>query len=527
MKRTALCLVAVALLLGIYVQNADAASITLLNMTQAYTGQPRTPTVVVSGATVYTITFQLCTTQYCAILTGPAFSSPPPIGPSTPGSSPSYYKVTVKTVNANPLPNVTKTGIFKINPPTGTLGGGTTGGGSEGGIVWYFTGLWSGDEAYTPDGSWYVPTSLSAELSPSWSLKSITVTTYDVDSVGAPTQHVDTLVPIPPAAPPVLSSGSGGGVHIWNDICYPDPNVPGCDAMGTGENGFVWDSIVGTDGFESTFGFTLDNPGIDIHYIPPNTDPNVPPPNVIMVSYDFTVGTETEPVSIERTWAIDYAHSDFEGAEKHVAFIETTPEPPLPPSEPTISFAGDITDGASYFFGSVPAQPTCTAAYPDGITTGLSCDVSGYSTAVGEYTLIATATDEAGNTFVKPETLSYTVLGWTLNGFYQPVDMNGIYNLAKGGSTIPLKFEIFAGVTELTDTAAVKSLKPTQTTCSATAQTDDIEVLSTASSTVVRYDTTAGQFIYNWKTPRVAGVCYRFTVTTQDGSSLQALFQLK
>ena len=56
---------------------------------------------------------------------------------------------------------------------------------------------------------------------------------------------------------------------------------------------------------------------------------------------------------------------------------------------------------------------------------------------------------------------------WTLNGFYQPVDMNDVYNIVKGGSTVPLKFEIFAGSTELTDIAYIKSLTYAQTACDA------------------------------------------------------------
>lgn len=37
----------------------------------------------------------------------------------------------------------------------------------------------------------------------------------------------------------------------------------------------------------------------------------------------------------------------------------------------------------------------------------------------------------------------------------------------------------------------------------------------------------AGQFIYNWKTPKTPGKCYAVTMTAQDGSSLTALFKLK
>jgi hypothetical protein len=191
---------------------------------------------------------------------------------------------------------------------------------------------------------------------------------------------------------------------------------------------------------------------------------------------------------------------------------------------PTITWSSEEpADGASYYFGAVPAAPTCTAS--DGLSgVDGACTISGYSTAVGDHTLTATATDKAGNT--QTETRTYTVLAWTLKGFYQPVDMNGVLNVVKGGSTVPLKFEIFAGATELTDTAAVKSLTYAQTTCSADAITDEIETVATG-GTSLRYDWTAGQFIFNWKTPTTPGKCYRVTMTTQDGSSLQAFFKIK
>ncbi len=119
------------------------------------------------------------------------------------------------------------------------------------------------------------------------------------------------------------------------------------------------------------------------------------------------------------------------------------------------------------------------------------------------------------------------VLPWTLKGFYQPVDMNGVYNIVKGGSTVPLKFEIFVGNTELTDVATtIKGLTYTQTSCDANVITDEIETTGTG-GTSLRYDVASGQFIYNWKTPETAGKCYRVTMTTFDGSSLVAYFKLK
>jgi hypothetical protein len=124
------------------------------------------------------------------------------------------------------------------------------------------------------------------------------------------------------------------------------------------------------------------------------------------------------------------------------------------------------------------------------------------------------------------DTATVTILPWTLKGFYQPVDINGVYNLVKGGSTVPLKFEIFAGSTELTDIFDVKSLTYVETACDLNAVTDEVELTATG-STSLRYDTQSGQFIYNWKTPKAPGKCYRVTMMAMDGSSMAAYFKLK
>jgi hypothetical protein len=145
---------------------------------------------------------------------------------------------------------------------------------------------------------------------------------------------------------------------------------------------------------------------------------------------------------------------------------------------------------------------------------------------VGTHTLTATATDKAGNTATK--TLSYTVKPYSFSGFYQPVDMNGVYNTVKGGSTVPLKFELFKGATELTSTSyIIQPLTAQRVTCQLGAFVDEIELLATG-GTNLRYDSTGGQFIYNWQTPKAAGSCYKVTVSATDGSSsITAYFQLK
>ena len=197
-------------------------------------------------------------------------------------------------------------------------------------------------------------------------------------------------------------------------------------------------------------------------------------------------------------------------------------------TNPLVALVGGPANGGTYYFGFVPAAPTCSASDALSGIDG-SCSVSGYGTTLGSHTVTANAADKAGNS--ASASASYTVSAWTLNGFYQPVDMGNILNTVKNGSTVPLKFEISAGSTELTDTANVKSISATQYTCTVGVPEDAIETLaSTTGGSALRYDTTAGQFIFNWKTPSgnsVVGKCYRVTMETLDGSKLIAFFKLK
>jgi hypothetical protein len=230
---------------------------------------------------------------------------------------------------------------------------------------------------------------------------------------------------------------------------------------------------------------------------------------------DSTISSEGEGLTASSGNVFDLA-GNFTNAT-------SAPEVKIDKTPPTVALVGGPADGASYVFGSVPAAPTCTASDALSGLAG-SCTVSGYDATVGTHTVKATATDNADN--VAEDSRSYTVLAWTLKGFYQPVDTNGVFNTVKNGSTVPLKFEIFAGATELTDTAAVDSLTAAKIGCDATAPLDEVETTATGGTTL-RYDATAGQFIYNWQTPKTAGQCYRVTMKTQDASTLVAYFKLK
>jgi hypothetical protein len=192
-------------------------------------------------------------------------------------------------------------------------------------------------------------------------------------------------------------------------------------------------------------------------------------------------------------------------------------------TKPTAAFTGGPSAGGTYYWGSVPAAPKCAGS--DALSGLVSCTVDGDldPAAIGTHLYTATATDKAGN--AQTAQLRYEVKAWTAKGFYAPVDMGGVFNTVKGGSTVPVKFEVFAGSTELTDTSLV-SLSAKTVSCSTSSPTDDIELTATG-ATSLRYDTTAGQYIYNWKTPTGAGTCYQLTMTAKDGSHQEALFKLK
>jgi hypothetical protein len=173
----------------------------------------------------------------------------------------------------------------------------------------------------------------------------------------------------------------------------------------------------------------------------------------------------------------------------------------------------------------------------DSFTGALSRDPG---EAVGQYNIllgtVKVSDGNNGNNYAINYTGAKLTIGaWTLKGFYQPVDMDTAtttaLNTVKNGSTVPFKFNAYKGATELTDNtnnAVVKSFTQRQVVCpNGTGVTADPIEVTTTGATSLRYDATAGQWVQNWQTPKKQGVCYDVTLTTQDGSTLLAHFQLK
>jgi len=132
------------------------------------------------------------------------------------------------------------------------------------------------------------------------------------------------------------------------------------------------------------------------------------------------------------------------------------------------------------------------------------------------------------NYFSESGTVHDSIGSWTITGFYQPVDMNNVVNTIKGGSTVPLKFNIYAGNVERTSVSDVQggTCQLFETNCSGGPE-DPMGDLPNTGATALRYDTTGHQFIQNWQTPKGANHCYTVKMTAIDGSVITAYFKTK
>lgn len=224
----------------------------------------------------------------------------------------------------------------------------------------------------------------------------------------------------------------------------------------------------------------------------------------------FALGTT--PVNCTAT----DAHGLTSSSSFEVTVVDTT--------APTLSLPGDLTATATAADGAVVTYTASATDLVDPSVAVTCTPASGATFAPGATTVHCSATDDAGNTANGTFTVTVT---FGFNGFFAPVDNDGVVNVIKGGQSVPLKWAIPNGSGGwISSLGVVASTRQATISCNPGAVTDEIEA-PTSGQTSLRYDSVANQYIYNWQSPKGAGVCYRVTVNLTDGTSKSVLFRTK
>jgi hypothetical protein len=211
----------------------------------------------------------------------------------------------------------------------------------------------------------------------------------------------------------------------------------------------------------------------------------------------FPLGTTTVHCS-----ATD-AHSNTANGSFTVTVQDTT--------APSLNLPADIT----VYAVNNQAVVNYSASASDIVdgSVAINCTpASGSTFGPGTTTVNCSATDSHGNTANGSFKVN-VIYRWS--GFFQPVD-NAAMNVAKSGSTIPVKFSLGGnqGLSVLLATPSV-----TKIGCSTGEPLDTIEEYTSSVASGLRYDLTADQYIYSWKTTSsYAGTCQRLSVKLADGT---------
>jgi hypothetical protein len=154
----------------------------------------------------------------------------------------------------------------------------------------------------------------------------------------------------------------------------------------------------------------------------------------------------------------------------------------------------------------------------------VSCSPASGSTFLGATTVTCTAKDASNN----EATASFKVtVSFAFNGFLPPVDGNKTLNAMKAGSTAPIKWQIPDGSGGyISDLSVVNRTTSGVISCVSGSNLDELEQYATG-GTSLRYDTASNQYIYNWQSPKKAGTCYKVVIALTDGSTHEALFNLR
>lgn len=170
------------------------------------------------------------------------------------------------------------------------------------------------------------------------------------------------------------------------------------------------------------------------------------------------------------------------------------------------------------------------------LTTAPSCSTT-YTPTGSAFSYPTTCEGLAAQNYTASYVSGLVTVSYSWSGFFQPIDTKDggkgkdstvtagtIFNKAKAGSSIPVKFSL--GGNQGMSIFMTGYPKVTKVACdTAAVVTDPIEEFSTATTTGLAYDASTGQYNYTWKTATtLANTCQRLEVKLADGNSYYAFF---
>jgi hypothetical protein len=127
-------------------------------------------------------------------------------------------------------------------------------------------------------------------------------------------------------------------------------------------------------------------------------------------------------------------------------------------------------------------------------------------------------------TFLASSAMLTQAVHYNFSGFIGPLQPGATYKL---GRTLPIKFQLtdFYG-TNISDLGAVKSFQIQKVNAQGQPLAPPSNPLG-AGGTALRYDTTANQFVFNWKTKGLDSGRFEILLTLADGTVQTLFLQLR
>jgi hypothetical protein len=223
-----------------------------------------------------------------------------------------------------------------------------------------------------------------------------------------------------------------------------------------------------------------------------------------------------EKVTVDAKGTTNLHYQSVDGAGRRSPMQEVNIN--IDGTPPVVEVPADITEYATGLDG---AQVTYSATATDNVHGDVPVDcspASGSTFPVGTTQVNCSATDGAGNEATKTFNVSvlYDFGNGTGGGFAEPVT-NGALNQVKAGASVPVKFGLGGNMgLDLFATGYPTSRK---IFCDTQAAADPIEETVAVTNSGLKYDPTAGQYIYNLKTEKVwANTCRELVVKLKDGT---------